>query len=70
MYKLPLHMAMAALFSAQAHAQWWPPGCTVEPLQPSAGDSVAIVLSGEWGDSCVPNDSYVNVSWTRQISSA
>ena len=47
---------------AEAAAQhwWWPPGMSVNPPNPTVDDVVTITLSGEWPDSCVPNDSQLD----------
>jgi len=37
---------------------WWPPTLTVQPANPTTADPVVLKLSGEWPDSCIPNDSH------------
>ena len=42
---------------------WWPPtsDTVVVPQSPTSSDVVAIILSGEWPDSCIPRDSAISV---------
>jgi hypothetical protein len=49
--------------SSLATNWWWPPtgGAQVVPSNPSTSDIVAITLSGDWPDSCVPIGSSVSV---------
>jgi hypothetical protein len=43
---------------------WWPPtdGATIVPPNPTSPDVVSITLSGEWPDSCIPEDSAISVT--------
>jgi hypothetical protein len=43
---------------------WWPPtgGAAIVPPNPTSSDVVAITLSGDWPDSCIPNGSAVSVT--------
>lgn len=35
---------------------WWPPECVISPDEPVEDVPVAITVSGEWPNTCVPND--------------
>lgn len=52
------------LTSQAASDWWWPPtdGATIVPPNPTSSDVVSITLSGEWPDSCIPEDSAISVT--------
>ncbi|MHC4474260.1 MAG: LamG domain-containing protein [Planctomycetota bacterium] len=41
---------------------WWLGAVQIYPQNPTRNDVVAITLSGEWPDSCVPNDSGISLA--------
>lgn len=63
---LPLLLSFAASFAAPASAQALNPIATV-PSAPAPGDSVALRLSGQWPDSCVPEASRTHLTQSGSV---
>jgi hypothetical protein len=56
-YSLGLLVVVGSSLGAAAFGQdwWWPPDFAVDPQNPTADDTIALTLFGEWPDSCPPN---------------
>jgi hypothetical protein len=55
----PFHVVS---YSIGGSGVWWPPStCAVSPAQPTALQTVAITLGGEWNNVCTPNGSRASV---------
>ena len=59
-----ISFALLFVIAGQAAAEWWwipTDGAAIVPPNPTSADVVTITLSGEWSNSCIPDDSAISV---------
>ena len=57
-----ISLMLLLTIGGQANAWYWPPASIeILPVSPSSADVLSITLSGEWPDSCIPNDSTISL---------
>jgi hypothetical protein len=57
-----LAVSQSVCLPAEGGQWWWPPSnVEISPQNPTCSDIIAITLSGEWPDGCIPNASSI---WT------